>query len=300
MKDAPARHRVEYWLFRLVDALLRTLPHAATRWLGARLGGLFYVVGRRRRRVAEKNLAAAFPAWPAARRLAVARASSRHLGANFFDTLSARRFDLRQLCGRVQLEGWEHVEAAAGGGSAFLITTPHFGHWEIAAWIVGAYFPPLSIVGRPLDNPHLDRVLTQLRTRLGNRLIPKHGAARGMLRALRAGEGVGLLIDQRVQRHEGIEIPFFGRPASTTPVLARLSIKTGAPVVPLYCYPEPKGRYRLVFHPAIEPAGEGDAAVEALTRRYLADAETAITERPELWLWAHDRWKGASPAGPRP
>ena len=291
MKNAPTQHRVEFFFYRLVAGLLKLLPHSAARRLGSGLGGLFFRVSGRRRRIAVGNLAAAFPEWSASRCRQVALASSKQLGANFCDTLSASRFSLSQLCKRVRLEGWEHIEEAAGREAGYMITTPHFGHWEIAAWVVGAYFPPLSIVGRPLDNPHLDRVLTELRTRFGNHLIPKHGAARGMLKALKRGEGVGLLIDQRVQRHEGIEVPFFNRPASTSPVLARLSMRSDAWVVPLYCYPEPKGRYRLVFHPPIQAKGAGDEAVAALTRRYLEDAEVAITERPELWLWAHDRWK---------
>ncbi len=296
MKNAPVQHRVELFFFHLVYALLRLLPHSVARRFGSLLGGLFFRLGRRRRRVAVNNLAGAFPHWSSAQHRRVARDSSRHLGANFCDSLSARRFDLRQLCKRVRLEGFEHLAEAAGGEGGYLITTPHFGHWEICAWIIGAYYPPFSVVGRPLDNPHLDRVLTELRTRFGNHLIPKRGAVRGMLKALKAGGGVGLLIDQRVQKHEGIMVPFFGRPASTSPMLARMSMKSGAAVVPAYCYPEPKGCYRVVFKPAIEAkkpdhAESREEAAAALTRRYLESAEEAIGEDPHLWLWAHDRWK---------
>ncbi len=296
MKNAPVQHRVELVLFRLVCGFLRLLPHVAARRFGRMLGGLFFRLGRRRRRVAIDNLAGAFPDWPASQHRQVALDSSRHLGANFCDILSARRFNLRQLCKRVRLEGFEHLAEAARRETGYLITTPHFGHWEICAWIIGAYCPPFSVVGRPLDNPHLDHVLTQIRTRFGNPLIPKRGAVRGMLKALKAGGGVGLLIDQRVQKREGILVPFFGRPASTSPMLAKMSIKCGAPVVAAYCYPEPKGRYRVVFKPAIEadsvdPSTQRDEAVRQLTRRYLASAEEAIGERPHLWLWAHNRWK---------
>jgi KDO2-lipid IV(A) lauroyltransferase len=118
-----------------------------------------------------------------------------------------------------------------------------------------------------------------------------------MLQAVRAGGWAGILIDQRVQPKEAIEVPFFGHPALTTPVLARLSLRTGAPVVPIFAFPEPHGRYRFVARPPIFPperpaAGESeDSTVLDLTRRYLETAEAEIRRHPEQWLWMHRRWE---------
>jgi KDO2-lipid IV(A) lauroyltransferase len=111
------------------------------------------------------------------------------------------------------------------------------------------------------------------------------------METLRDAGIVGILIDQRVQEKEGIAVPFFGRPALTTPVLARLSLRTGAPVLPLALFPEPHGRYRFIAHPPILPQGEGEAAVAELTRQYLAVAEQDIRRHPEQWLWMHRRWE---------
>ena len=107
---------------------------------------------------------------------------------------------------------------------------------------------------------------------------------------------VACTLDQRVQPQEGIEVPFFGRPALTSPVLARLSLRTGAPVLPVALYPEPRGRYRFVAHPPIfAPApsntAKGDEAALELTRRYLEVAEQDIRRHPEQWLWMHRRWE---------
>jgi KDO2-lipid IV(A) lauroyltransferase len=136
-----------------------------------------------------------------------------------------------------------------------------------------------------------------------------------MLQVGRAGGRVGILPDQRVQEREGILVPFFGHPALTTPVLARLSLRDGCPVVPVFAYPQPGGRYRLVIRPPILPeeagateadspgvghagasgeigTGEGDTAtaVAALTRRYLEVIEREIRDHPAMWLWMHRRW----------
>ena len=117
--------------------------------------------------------------------------------------------------------------------------------------------------------------------------------AREMLRQLKTGGGVGILIDQRVREDQGIEVPFFGHPAWTHPILARVARKTGAPVVPTFALREAPGRYSLSYEEPLMVEGLTEAEREdvPLTARYMAVLEVAIRERPDQWLWYHDRWK---------
>jgi KDO2-lipid IV(A) lauroyltransferase len=297
MKQAPVRHRVEAAAVRGVRAILSALPHAAARRLGSHLGSLGWLLDRRHRQVAEENLALALPELTAAERRRIARDSFRHLGEALFDTLSAYRFDLVELCRRTTLDGWDHLLAArrAAAPRGIFVITAHFGPWEQGPLALGSWGGPLHVVGRPLDNPWLDRDLRELRSRFGNHLLSKRGAARGMLRAIERGDNVGLVIDQRVQPHEGIELPFFGQPAWTTPVVAHLSIRLGVPVLPAFVRPRPGGRYHMEIREPIAPPevgrGVDDDAVAALTRRYLEIYEAEIRRQPELWLWMHRRWR---------
>lgn len=290
MKHRPLRHRLEYAVYLLLKGALRALPHRAARRAGHGFGWLAWRLDARHRWVAEQNLALAFPALPERERRRLAAACFRHFGAALCDAISSTRFDAVAICERFTLEGWEHVEAADALGRGFFVLSPHLGFWELVPPIVGLYRGPFHIVFRPPDNPHLDRELRALRERFNCVVVPKRGAARRMLEVLRDGRPVGILIDQRVQPREGIEVPFFGRPALTTPVLARLSLRTGAPVLPVAALPAPHGRYRFVARPPVLPEGEGETAVAALTRRYLEVAEEQIREHPEMWLWMHRRW----------
>lgn len=296
MKDAPLRHLGEHAVYRVVRGALHLLPHAAARRLGVGLGELAHLLDRRHRRVALDNVAMALPELSPTARRRLVRSCFHHFGCALTDTISAQRFDLVEMCRRVTVEGWENVDAARRRAAprGIFAMTAHLGLWEMAAHVFGTYGAPLHVVGRPLDNPHLDRELQRHRRRFGNELLPKRGSIRGMIRALQAGENVAILIDQRVMSHEGIEVPFFGRPAVTTPVLARLSLRLGVPVVPAYAFPEPRGRYRVIFKPAIlPPQAEDDReqAVHDLTATYLAEMETEIRRHPHLWLWLHRRWK---------
>jgi KDO2-lipid IV(A) lauroyltransferase len=303
VKHAPVRHRLEYGTYLAVKGLVRALPNAAARPLGAAVGRLVHLLDRRHRRVAAANVELAFPELAPAERRRLVAACFRHFGAALFDLISSERFDAVELCRRFSFEGWEHLDRAEAMGRGVFLLGAHLGSWEISGRAIGLYHGVLHTVARPADNPYLDRELLRLRTSLGYAVIQKRGAARRMLQVLRAGGRVGILPDQRVQEREGILVPFFGHPALTTPVLARLSRRDNCPVVPVFAYPQAGGRYRLVIRPPILPgesngaavSGEEgkqaeEAAVAALTRRYLEIIEQEIRDHPEMWLWMHRRW----------
>jgi Kdo2-lipid IVA lauroyltransferase/acyltransferase len=292
VKDAPVRHRVEHGLYLALKGFLRLLPHATARGFGESLGALACRLDRRHREVALKNLALALPELDERRRRELVAVCFRQFGGALTDLISSSRFTQEELCRRFTYEGWENLGQAAEAGRGVFILSAHLGYWEIAALPVGLYKGTLHVVARPADNPHLERELQALRTRFGNGVIHKHGAARRMLQILREGGRIAILIDQRVQEKEGIAVPFFDRPALTTPILARMSLRTGAPVVACFGIPTEGGTYRFVARPPIFPEGEGEEAVAALTRRYLEVIENEIRLHPEMWLWMHRRWAG--------
>lgn len=289
MKNAPVRHRIEYGVYSAIRLVLGALPHAASRHLGGVLGDLAWTLAGSRRRTALENVARVFPGMSDRERRRLARDSFHHLGVITADTVSSFRFDAVELCARLKIEGLDNLDEARAAGHGVLAMSAHIGTWEIAAYPVGLYREPMHAVGRPLDNPHLDRHLIWSRTRFGNDSITKRDVARESLRVLRRGGIVGILIDQRVRPEQGIEVPFLGHDALTSPLVARLAIRTGAPVVPLFAHLEPEGRYRVVFHEPIWPDGTNDVAT--LTRRYLEVVEEQILARPGTWLWMHRRWR---------
>lgn len=306
MKNRPVRHRIEQALYLAFKGMLRALPHPASRRLGAMVGSLAYRLDRRHREVALRNLARALPEKGPEERRAIARACFRHFGSALFDTISSTRFDAREICDRFDLEGWERLDEVDARGKGLFVLSAHFGYWELVPPVVALYHGPLDIVFRPPDNPHLNGELRALRERFGNSVIPKKGAARRLIEVLRGKGRVGILIDQRVQPREGIWVPFFGEPALTSPIVARLSLRTGAAVLPVAALPLPGGRYKVTVREPIFPDGlsegrEDEEAVFALTRRYLEAAEEDIRSHPEMWLWMHRRWesergsRGAAP-----
>ena len=154
-------------------------------------------------------------------------------------------------------------------------------------------------VGRPLDNPLLERELSSRRTRLGNGVIDKRAGAREMLRAMREKKTVAVLMDQNVIKEEAVFARFFGRPAATTPAIGLLQQKTGAAVVPVFTWPLGKGRYRLEFEKPILPeeftGATREERVRQATARFVELTEAAIRKDPSAWLWIHNRWRTRPP-----
>jgi len=127
--------------------------------------------------------------------------------------------------------------------------------------------------------------------------VHKRKAVREIVRALREGSGVAIVIDQDA-RDGGLFVPFFGRLASTTPTLARMALRTGAAIVPTFCVPQPDGTYRITYEPEVEVRSGVDVEAEAyrLTEVCTAVIEKWVRAYPEHWFWMHRRWKTRPPA----
>lgn len=201
--------------------------------------------------------------------------------------------DPSRMLARVSLEGIEHLTAAATGAGGVLLLTAHFGNWELLGLAHTLTGLPLTVVVRPLDSPVLDRLAQRLRARTGAELIAKRFALRPVLGALRRGRMVGILLDQNAARAEGVFVPFFGRPASTSRSLALLAVRTRRPIVPVFIHREPDGRHRVVIEPPLAnpAANPPDAAIVELTAECARRIEATIRRWPEQWFWLHRRWR---------
>jgi len=287
------RHLLEYAVVAGLGALARALGDRAARRLGRALGGLWYRIDVGHRRIARENLRLAFPDWSAARRDAVARESFRHFADIGVDLLRFSRYGSESCRERARVDGWDHLTNALDRGRGALVVSGHYGHWELIALLQGYRGRPMDMVTRPLDNPLLEERFARSRRRSGNRVVHKRSAIKGILRALREGRSVAIVIDQNFRDPNRVFIDFFGRPAATTPTLGLVAMRTGAPVIPVFSWPEADGRYRIEYQPEvrIEPTGDRPEDALRMTRACTRLIEEQVRRRPEFWLWMHQRWR---------
>jgi len=190
------------------------------------------------------------------------------------------------------------------GGRAHVLLTAHLGEWEVLGQAVAAEGVRLMSVAAPLANPAVDRIFAELRRASGQMIIPQRGAMLRLLRHLKGGGQVAMLLDQNVKPEEGgVFVPFFGLPVPVSRAAAALALRMRAPILSAFMFAEPDGTCRVVSGEAIEPEdfppGENDEAVVCLTTEIAALCERAVRRWPDAWLWSYKRWKHVPPGVPR-
>ena len=286
-----------YLLVRVVVCLVQALSWRLALALGRGLAWLAYRVDRRHRLVAAENLRSAFPDLdePAVDRLV--RASYLHLTTVLVEIIRIPRVLRRHnVYGYVQhgeRGDLDLVRSWVATGRPRLVLTGHFGNWEILSYVTGLVGFRGGIVARRLDNPYLDRFLSQFRHRTGLTLLDKQADYARILQILAKGDGVGMVGDQDAGPR-GLFVDFLGRSASTFKSIALLSLEYMAPIFVFGAarvgWPM---RYTLYLEDLILPedyAGNPDAS-RAITERYTRALERLVRRHPEQYFWLHRRWK---------
>ncbi len=293
-KRGRAQTILEYAAARSLISGYGLLPQTLAPGVSRLLGGITYRASRKLRRAGERNLELAFPEMSERERARILRGVFVNLSRQLavFSRLSRMsREDVRAL---VDCEGLENLEEAKSRGRGLILVTGHLGAWEMTSFALSAFNHPLSFLVRRIDNPLVERMIDGMRTRFGNRTIDKRAAGRAMLRVLHAGETLGLLIDINTTASEGIFVDFFGKPAATTFLMAKLALRTGADVIPVFApWEEEHGRFvlRIGSPLKIERTGDETEDVRRLTQAATRAVECHIRRYPDQWLWIHKRWR---------
>ena len=257
-------------------------------------GRLWFQVDRKHRQIALNNLKIAWgDELSESQRRTIARKNFVHLAQVLLELPYLRKLTPDRLEGFVSFQGLENFSNALQKGRGVLLLASHFGNWELMALAFSLCYRPINIVVRPLDIPFLDTLISEIRTRGGNQLIPKKGSVRKMLRLLAAGDVVALLLDQNPAWYEGVFVPFFNEIACTNKALSTIALRTGAPVIPAFNIRQPDGSYRIVGEPEVVLQRSGDKTrdIEENTAKFNRIIESYVRRYPEQWFWVHQRWK---------
>ncbi len=275
-----------------VLSALSVVPMPLLTAAGATLGSLYYHVDGRRKRIALSNLRLVFGKEKTEVEMRqILKASYRHLGSTLLEFAALPRLTPAKLAGLVHAEAVEKIGRTRQPGRGLLLLAGHFGNWELLAQSIAIRGYPAHVIGREANVGLLHRYIVGRREAHGNRIIVKQHAMRKTLSALKKGEIVGILCDQR-GGSRGLLMDFLGHPAPTNADVARLIMTSGAVVMTVFLVRGSDNTHTLhVSDPMVfESTGDRETDVRNVTRQYLATLESFIRRYPEQWLWMHRRW----------
>ena len=279
---------------------LRALSWDTAVRVGAKLGTLGYRPLGIRKRVVEKQIAAAFPDLSPQAVKQLARESYAHLGRTFIETALLESLGKDGLLKLVEsVDGWEIVEEVRSQGKGAVMVTGHIGNWELAGGYVAARGIPLDAIVRGMANPLFDAYLNKAREGIGMTIVHDSEAVRRTPRSLRSGRAVAFVADQGVLGLASTYVPFFGRPAKTPRGAAVFALRFEVPVIFVVALRNPNGRYRIVVE-RIEArrTGDMDRDVDAIVATFTQHLEKWVRAVPAQYFWQHRRWRRQPPDTP--
>ena len=283
--------RPRTWPLWLAFGLLRVavlLPYPALMRCGRLLGRLSLPIAKKRAAIARRNLGLCFPELDAGARENMLRAHFESLGIALLEFGLAWWGSDRKLQGLAEVEGLDHLEAAASAGKGVLLLSAHFTCLEMGGRLLAPHFRIVPMY-RPSSDPLVRHLMDTARRRVCSEIIPRD-AVKQLIRSLRAGNVVWYAPDQNTGRRKGVFVDFFKHKACTTPASARLSTISGAPVVPFMAVRKPDDSgYLLRLEPSLVDFPSGD--LEADTQLTNDIIERWIRQYPEQYLWIHRRFR---------
>ncbi len=283
-------------LLRGLFFLTNHLPNSAIFSFSKHASSLFMRFSRRYRRRISRNLQIAFgDSFDRHAINTISRTLSENLGLNFAETLVSATPKKKLLLDSIQIHGIENLDKALSQGKGVLAFSAHLGNFTLIGLKMAAEGYPFHMLVKDPPYSAVTAALRILQTGQGGRFIyvePWEKALRQILSCLRKNEIVCILADEKKSR-SGVNVDFFGHPAPTAPGPAVLSLRTGAPLVPIFIVREKDGLHHIYIEPQLEVQLNGDRSqdIPIVISAYTKVIEQYIRRYTDQWFWINNRWK---------
>lgn len=281
-----------YWLTWLGIAalyLVTLLPYPLIRRIGFTLGRLFMRIGKRRVKIAERNLELCFPDMSREARAQILQENFESTGMAVMETGMAWFWPDWRVKKIFQVEGLEHMRQAQAEQRGVLLIGVHFLTLELGARVFGMYNPGVGVY-RPNDNPLMDWLQTWGRLRSNKYMIDRKDV-KGMIRALRAGEIIWYAPDHDYGPRRSVFAPLFAVDKAATTTGTSILMQAADPALVAFAPIRNKdgSGYRLVISPAIQGFPMDDEVAAAAFMNRVVEKE--ILRAPGQYMWLHRRFK---------
>jgi KDO2-lipid IV(A) lauroyltransferase len=297
-------HRVVYCCFRLIIFIGRPVPTRVGYFVAPIIADICYIFYRGGRRALYENLSRVLDTTDRRVLGRYARRSLRNFSKYVVDFIHFYAMTAEDIRRRIVFDDFERLNAAVAEGKGIIFVTLHFGNWDMGAAGLAAYGYPIDAIAETFELPAMNELVQGYRRRLGMKIIPMERIGPGVLRALRRGDILALLIDVPAPG-ASVAVDFFGAVAEVPAGPARLALRTGARVIPAVLAREP-GHDELIrpildYDVHFERTGDEERDARELTQQIMSSLERFIRQYPDQWFMFRPLWPATQPAHkPRP
>ena len=273
----------------LLSRFIGGISHKKIIFAGKLFGLFVYIFDKRHRRIVFRNLSFAYPDFPRKKIRLLARDIFKNFGITVLEIFQMAFMEKAALVKWVEIKGEKYLVDALNSSRGIILYSAHVGNWELGVSFVAYYFGlSVLLIARRIQLKFLNNLIHRVRTRPGNIMIDKKGALGKMARSLRNGGAVALMIDQSAKISQGVDVLFYDKIATATPVVSILARRFKCIVLPIFCIRKSDGGFTLIVKPPLAMTKEDDDIYAQETTRVV---EGVVREYPEQWFWFHKRWK---------
>jgi Kdo2-lipid IVA lauroyltransferase/acyltransferase len=286
------KNSLVYYFVLCIVGFFNAVPRSTALFFGSVFGYAAYLLVKKDRLKAERHLKLIYgTSIKLSERRLIVRRLFINFGKNIAEAVRFKKYYFSQIQPLIDVEGIEYFDEVYKRGKGVIAVTGHIGNFELlAAYFANAGYNA-AVIGREMYDKRLDRLLVGNRAALNVVNIDTNDSPRRVLKVLKEGFALGVLIDTDSMRVRSEFIPAFGRLSYTPVGQTILGLKTGAGFIPMACVRDGK-RYKIIIRPEIkiESTGDFDRDVYNITKRCTAALEEIIDNYKDQWIWIHNRW----------
>ena len=289
---------IGFYLFLGLEKVLMLLPKKLRKSIFIGLGTFIYYLSKRYSKVVRQNLEFIYGKNVNKEFVEkISRYSFKQLSLNFLYTMEAKHYSEEELSKNIQFINEDIVKKVQEEKRPIVFITSHYGAWELGGAMISTHIEPLMIVYKKMKNKYFQDYLLTARKKSRITYVERHGATRGLLKQLKSGGAIALLIDTNVNKKEAITVDFLGHPVSQIKTTAYFARKFNAAIIPVLIHTDDDENYKIEFYNEIIPpkTEDADKDIEISTQMQTDWLSQEIFKRPEPWFWLHRRFKGDYP-----
>ena len=267
------------WFFRVI-------PYPYAIGIGRSLAVIAYAFGAQERKIAEIQMKAAL--GEGFKPKMIKKMFLNHADV-FVDAIRYAYMDDEEINKRIKITGAENLKAAQASGRGVMMISSHAGNWEVQAHIARMLGVEFCVMADLRDNSDIEKIINDLRRRTGATILPPTGKLLMLIRELKRGRTIGVIIDKRGEKGSELYCNFFGMPALTNPAPAFIASKGDALIVPVYSMRNGYS-YSITVCPAVDTRVFSGDAIQSISDYMHGWTESIIRKKPERWTWTYSRW----------